>query len=60
VVVPWGSEVIRVTRRGTLDQLLELFDKGLASPFSVEENSGWTLLHVRFQMLDNTTAKAIS
>jgi len=34
-----------VQYEGKLDTLLELFDTGLASPFSVEADSGWTLLH---------------
>ncbi|KAK4042343.1 hypothetical protein C8A01DRAFT_13999 [Parachaetomium inaequale] len=44
VVVPEDSQVFYEIKDGTLESLMELFDKGLASPFSVDRN-GWTLLH---------------
>lgn len=46
VAVPDDSEVFKVIRSGTFDMLLNLFDKGLASPLSVDNVYGSTLLHV--------------
>ena len=40
------SDVLRVLYTGALDQLLELFDKGLVSPFSINAYYGFSLLHV--------------
>lgn len=44
VVLPRNAEVFQVVKRGTSQRLLELFDKGLATPFCVDEY-GRTLLH---------------
>jgi hypothetical protein len=44
--MPYRAKVFHIIQDGgTFDQLLELFDKGLASPFSVDPD-GETLLHV--------------
>ena len=45
VVVPEDAEVFQVVKHGTLEMLVELFNDGAASPFSVD-TAGWTLLHV--------------
>ncbi|KXX73485.1 hypothetical protein MMYC01_209131 [Madurella mycetomatis] len=44
IVVPISSQVIHAIYDGSLADLMELFDKGLASPFSTTPD-GWTLLH---------------
>ena len=57
VVVPYNSEVFQVVRHGTFHKLLELFDKGLASPLSVCDMFGSTLLHVSHRPRRNTAAE---
>ena len=44
-MVPDDAEVFRVVAEGTSEMLLELFNDGAASPFSVDTR-GRTLLHV--------------
>ncbi len=47
VPISEDSEVFKVLGSGgSFDQLLELFNKGVASPFCVVASSGRTLLHV--------------
>lgn len=46
VVIPLESPVFEVILTGTLDNLLELFDKGLASPFSIDDEMGYPLIYV--------------
>ena len=40
------SELFVTVQEGTTEEVLELFRQRRAYPFSVEEESGWTLLHV--------------
>lgn len=56
VVVPICSQVFSTLVSGTAEELFELFDKGLASPFSIRDQSGQTLLHVG-QILLKTRAE---
>lgn len=44
-VLPRDSLVFNTLRNEPREKLLDLFEKGLASPFSMDEE-GWTLLHV--------------
>lgn len=57
MVVPYNSEVFQVMKHGTFNTLLELFDKGLASPFSIDDFTGSTLLHVSNNVPRNTAAE---
>ena len=41
-----NSELFETVRKGTAEEVLELFRQRRAYPFSVAEESGWTLLHV--------------
>ena len=53
VMVPDDAEVIVVVEDGTFEKLLELFNDGAASPFSVD-TEGRTLLHVSWIYLAPT------
>ncbi len=55
VVVPEDAEVLRLARFKDVGQLVELFNNGEASPFSVDER-GNTLLHVSYAYLIPLTA----
>ena len=46
VFLPKNSELFHVIRRGSSEAALELFRQRRAYPFSVEEETGHTLLHV--------------
>ena len=59
MVVSRNSEVFKVVLSGPFERLLELFDKGLASPFSVT-GGGSTLLHVSNSLLRNTAAEQLA
>ena len=59
MVVSYNSEVFKVVESGPFERLLELFDKGLASPLSVNDR-GYTLLHVSSALLSNTAAEQLA
>lgn len=50
------ADVFRVVTYGDFDQLMEMFDKGKASPFDCDPDGG-TLLHVSRQLSDNKDGK---
>lgn len=46
VFVPGNSELFETFRRGTAEEVLQLFRQRRTYPFSVEEETGVTVLHV--------------
>lgn len=54
-IQPENAEVFRVIQYGMLDRLLEMFDKGEASPFD-RDPAGASLLHVRRPLAQRMTS----
>ena len=45
-IVPIDSKIMSYAFAGNMDGIARLFEQGLASPFDVSSNYGYTALHV--------------
>ncbi len=50
VFLPKDHEVFHAVRGGDVEKVIDMFRQRRASPFSVDDENGFTLLHVCFLM----------
>jgi ankyrin repeat protein len=58
-VVSQDSAVFSLIERGNPEGLKRLITSGLASPFDVGSDNGWTPLHTAVKMFDITTVELL-